>query len=80
MNLTGGVKVLLTYRNKLTGGDVAPLGAQAVTKIHEIFDWAKKSNKVYCFSSMKLMLSYASKIISPLLSALLLLWCRQSYV
>lgn len=29
----------------MTGGDVAPLGAQAVTKIHEIFDWAKKSNK-----------------------------------
>ncbi|WZZ00893.1 hypothetical protein YC2023_073221 [Brassica napus] len=44
-HIEGGVKVLLTYRNKLTGGDVAPLGAQAVTKIHEIFDWAKKSNK-----------------------------------
>ncbi|KAJ9703472.1 hypothetical protein PVL29_005008 [Vitis rotundifolia] len=29
----------------MTGGDVAPLGAQAVTKIHQIFDWAKKSNK-----------------------------------
>lgn len=29
----------------MTGGDVAPLGAQAVTKIHEIFDWAKKSRK-----------------------------------
>nr|TKS00194.1 hypothetical protein D5086_0000184070 [Populus alba] len=29
----------------MTGGDVAPLGAQAVTKIHEIFDWAKKSQK-----------------------------------
>lgn len=29
----------------MTGGDVAPLGAQAVTKIHEIFDWAKKSTK-----------------------------------
>ncbi|CAN8229135.1 unnamed protein product [Cochlearia groenlandica] len=29
----------------MTGGDVAPLGSQAVTKIHEIFDWAKKSNK-----------------------------------
>ncbi|XP_071913515.1 uncharacterized protein [Coffea arabica] len=29
----------------MTGGDVAPLGPQAVTKIHEIFDWAKKSNK-----------------------------------
>lgn len=29
----------------MTGGDVAPLGPQAVTKIHEIFDWSKKSNK-----------------------------------
>ncbi|XVF17911.1 hypothetical protein REPUB_Repub10bG0165500 [Reevesia pubescens] len=29
----------------MTGGDVAPLSAQAVTKIHEIFDWAKKSKK-----------------------------------
>ncbi|KAL3813195.1 hypothetical protein ACJIZ3_014463 [Penstemon smallii] len=29
----------------MTGGDVAPLGSQAVTKIHEIFDWSKKSNK-----------------------------------
>ncbi|KAG7623119.1 ATPase AAA-type core [Arabidopsis suecica] len=29
----------------MTGGDVAPLGSQAVTKIHQIFDWAKKSNK-----------------------------------
>ncbi|KAF5738155.1 ATPase family AAA domain-containing protein 3-like [Tripterygium wilfordii] len=29
----------------MTGGDVLPLGAQAVTKIHQIFDWAKKSKK-----------------------------------
>lgn len=29
----------------MTGGDVAPLGPQAVTKIHDIFDWAKKSRK-----------------------------------
>ncbi|XP_058179083.1 uncharacterized protein LOC131297903 [Rhododendron vialii] len=29
----------------MTGGDVAPLGPQAVTKIHEIFDWARKSKK-----------------------------------
>ncbi|KAK2365555.1 P-loop containing nucleoside triphosphate hydrolase superfamily protein [Trifolium repens] len=29
----------------MTGGDVAPLGSQAVTKIHELFDWAKKSNR-----------------------------------
>ncbi|PKA59994.1 26S protease regulatory subunit 6A like [Apostasia shenzhenica] len=28
----------------MTGGDVAPLGSQAVTKIHQLFDWAKKSN------------------------------------
>lgn len=29
----------------MTGGDVAPLGAQAVTKIHELFDWGKKSKR-----------------------------------
>ncbi|MCL7051779.1 hypothetical protein MKW94_028756 [Papaver nudicaule] len=29
----------------MTGGDVSPLGAEAVTKIHQLFDWAKKSNK-----------------------------------
>ncbi|XP_072959622.1 uncharacterized protein [Typha angustifolia] len=29
----------------MTGGDVVPLGTQAVTKIHQIFDWAKKSRK-----------------------------------
>ncbi|KAL2545608.1 AAA-type ATPase family protein [Forsythia ovata] len=29
----------------MTGGDVAPLGSQAVTKIHQLFDWAKKSKK-----------------------------------
>ncbi|XP_078428538.1 uncharacterized protein LOC144700856 [Wolffia australiana] len=29
----------------MTGGDVVPLGSQAVTKIHGIFDWAKKSKK-----------------------------------
>jgi ATPase family AAA domain-containing protein 3A/B len=29
----------------MTGGDVAPLGAQAVTKIHELFNWAVKSKK-----------------------------------
>ncbi|KAH6813762.1 P-loop containing nucleoside triphosphate hydrolases superfamily protein [Perilla frutescens var. frutescens] len=29
----------------MTGGDVAPLGSQAVTKIHELFDWGKKSNR-----------------------------------
>jgi len=29
----------------MTGGDVAPLGAQAVTRLHELFDWAEASNK-----------------------------------
>ena len=29
----------------MTGGDVAPLGANAVTKIHETFDWASTSRK-----------------------------------
>jgi ATPase family AAA domain-containing protein 3A/B len=29
----------------MTGGDVAPLGADAVTKIHELFDWASTSKK-----------------------------------
>jgi ATPase family AAA domain-containing protein 3A/B len=29
----------------MTGGDVAPLGPQAVTKIHELFNWAAASKK-----------------------------------
>ena len=29
----------------MTGGDVAPLGAAAVTKIHELFDWASTSKR-----------------------------------
>ncbi|EOA30089.1 hypothetical protein CARUB_v10013196mg [Capsella rubella] len=29
----------------MTGGDVAPLGSQAVTKIHQLFDWGKKSKR-----------------------------------
>ncbi|KMZ65624.1 putative AAA family ATPase [Zostera marina] len=29
----------------MTGGDVAPLGSHAVTKIHQLFDWAKKSQR-----------------------------------
>ena len=29
----------------MTRGDVAPLGTQAVTKIHQLFDWASKSRK-----------------------------------
>ncbi|AQK54587.1 AAA-type ATPase family protein [Zea mays] len=31
----------------MTGGDVAPLGSEAVTKIHQIFDWAKKRNSTH---------------------------------
>ena len=30
----------------LTGGDVAPLGRDAVTEIHKVFDWANTSKKV----------------------------------
>lgn len=29
----------------MTGGDVGPLGPDAVTKIHQLFDWAGKSRK-----------------------------------
>mmetsp|Transcript_9857 Transcript_9857/g.18579 ORF Transcript_9857/g.18579 Transcript_9857/m.18579 type:complete len:583 (-) Transcript_9857:273-2021(-) len=29
----------------MTGGDVAPLGADAVTRLHELFDWAQSSKK-----------------------------------
>ncbi|CAM9346322.1 unnamed protein product, partial [Ectocarpus fasciculatus] len=29
----------------MTGGDVAPLGKEAVTEIHKIFDWANTTNK-----------------------------------
>ena len=29
----------------MTGGDVAPLGKDAVTEIHKIFDWANTTNK-----------------------------------
>lgn len=29
----------------MTGGDVAPLGSDAVTEIHKVFDWASKSSK-----------------------------------
>ncbi|XP_002982368.2 ATPase family AAA domain-containing protein 3-B [Selaginella moellendorffii] len=29
----------------MTGGDVAPLGPQAVTKIHELFGWASKTRR-----------------------------------
>lgn len=30
----------------MSGGDVAPLGGGAVTQIHEMFDWAERSQKV----------------------------------
>ena len=29
----------------LAGGDVGPLGKEAVTEIHNVFDWAQRSNK-----------------------------------
>jgi len=29
----------------VTGGDFAPLGANAVTELHKLFDWAESSNK-----------------------------------
>ncbi len=29
----------------MTGGDIAPLGKEAVTEIHKIFDWANTTNK-----------------------------------
>lgn len=29
----------------LSGGDVAPLGPQATTRIHETFDWAERSRR-----------------------------------
>ncbi|KAE8677958.1 hypothetical protein F3Y22_tig00111466pilonHSYRG00037 [Hibiscus syriacus] len=35
------------------GGDVAPLGTQAVTKLHQLFDWARSPREACCCSSMK---------------------------
>jgi hypothetical protein len=29
----------------LTGADVSPLGKEAVTELHKMFDWASSSNK-----------------------------------
>ena len=29
----------------LAGGDVGPLGTDAVTEIHKVFDWAETSKK-----------------------------------
>ena len=33
----------------MTGGDVAPLGADAVTRLHELFDWAESSRQALCY-------------------------------
>eukprot|EP00526_Cylindrotheca_closterium_P005596 CAMPEP_0113620682 /NCGR_PEP_ID=MMETSP0017_2-20120614/10545_1 /TAXON_ID=2856 /ORGANISM="Cylindrotheca closterium" /LENGTH=571 /DNA_ID=CAMNT_0000530363 /DNA_START=41 /DNA_END=1756 /DNA_ORIENTATION=- /assembly_acc=CAM_ASM_000147 len=35
----------LDYAVFLTGGDIAPLGRDAVTELHKLFDWAKTSRK-----------------------------------
>ena len=29
----------------LTGGDIAPLGRDAVTELHKLFEWAKTSRR-----------------------------------
>lgn len=29
----------------MSGGDVAPLGGQAVTQLHDMFDWAERSHR-----------------------------------
>ncbi len=29
----------------MTGGDVGPLGADAVTQLHKLFDWSEASNR-----------------------------------
>lgn len=29
----------------MTGGDIAPLGNDAVTELHKLFDWSKLNNK-----------------------------------
>lgn len=29
----------------MSGGDVAPLGGQAVTQLHDMFDWAERSRR-----------------------------------
>lgn len=29
----------------LAGGDVAPLGSDAITELHKVFDWAEKSGR-----------------------------------
>ena len=29
----------------MSGGDVAPLGGQAVTQLHDLFDWAERSRR-----------------------------------
>ena len=42
----------------LTGGDIAPLGRDAVTELHKLFDWAKTSRRGLLYSSMRQMHSY----------------------
>nr|CAD1838307.1 unnamed protein product [Ananas comosus var. bracteatus] len=63
----------------MTGGDVAPLGSQAVTKIHDIFDWAKKSknglllfiDEADAFCASKRNSTYMSEAQRSALNALL---------
>lgn len=33
----------------MSGGDVAPLGADGVTKLHEIFEWANRVRREFFF-------------------------------
>ncbi|KAL8157420.1 hypothetical protein AgCh_002205 [Apium graveolens] len=44
----------------MTGGDVAPLGSQAVMKIYQLFDWAKKSNRGL-FSLLSLQMHFFAR-------------------
>lgn len=41
----------------MTGGDVAPLGQDAVTELHKMFDWSKMNSKRW-FSQNKGMLIF----------------------
>ena len=46
----------------MTGGDIAPLGKDAVTQIHKLFDWANTSRKglVLCTSRESISLQPAT--------------------
>ena len=35
----------------MSGGDVVPLGKDAVTELHAIFNWAERSSQVRCCRS-----------------------------